>query len=84
MEIPAKDKGYSWVILVAATALSILVSSCYNTFGIYYVEFLEYFQVDKTGLSWIGAFQMFMNGVAGVNFPNTFLICHHLRLGSLS
>ena len=66
MAIPLKDKGYSWVILAASTLLSILMSSCSSTFGIYYVEFLEYFQVNKTELSWIGACQMFMTGVAGV------------------
>ena len=69
MAIPAKDKGYSWVILAASTALSILVSSYYSTFGIYYVEFLEYFEADKTELSWIGACQMVMVGVAGAYLP---------------
>ena len=65
MAIPVKDKGYSWVILTASTLLNMLMASSYSTNGIYYVEFIQYFQVDKTELSWIGACQLFFTGVAG-------------------
>ena len=42
-----KDKGYAWVILLCAFIAKIIDCSVMVTVGIFILEFLEYFNLEK-------------------------------------
>jgi len=50
-----RDAGWSWVILVAAFLCNVTFDGIIFSFGIFYLEFLDYFNVGRGPTSWIGS-----------------------------
>ena len=51
----ASDGGYRWLVLVAAFTCSLLLDGIAFTFGLFYIEFIDYFQESKSKTAWIGS-----------------------------
>ena len=49
------DGGYAWVILVAAFFIQSIVDGICYSFGIFFLEFQDYFGEDKDTTSWAGS-----------------------------
>jgi hypothetical protein len=49
------DGGYGWVIVLASFINHIIVDGIGYTFGIFYVEFLEYFGESQGKTSFVGS-----------------------------
>ena len=72
MKYDTPDQGYAWVVMTACFALQMLISSSFATFGILLVEYIEYFQQDKTVTSWIGAILLAAMGMMGESMRTVF------------
>ena len=59
------DTKYSWVVLAAATCMTILMGIHVGALGILLVEFIHYFQLKKSQVTWIGACSSIIGPVAG-------------------
>ena len=66
------DHGYSWIVCICGFMLFIVGFSTISNFGIYYVEWLEYFHAGKMKTSLINAMALITMGPAGklVNLLN--------------
>ena len=51
----APDGGYGWVVMVASFFSSVIVDGVCFAFGIFYLEFLDTFQEDRSKTAWIGS-----------------------------
>lgn len=51
----APDGGYGWVVMIASFFASVIVDGVCFAFGIFYLEFLETFQEDRSKTAWIGS-----------------------------
>ena len=51
----ALDGGYGWVIVLASFVNHIIVDGICYTFGVFYVEFLDYFGESKGKTSFVGS-----------------------------
>ena len=51
----APDGGWGWVILFASFMSSVIVDGVCFAFGIFYLEFLDYFGESKSKTAWIGS-----------------------------
>jgi len=49
------DGGYGWVIMFASFICNVLVDGVCFCFGIFYLEFLEYYGDSKSKTSWVGS-----------------------------
>ena len=49
------DKGWAWVIMAGAFFCNMCVGGILYTFGIFYVEFVDYFQASRATTAWIGS-----------------------------
>ena len=49
--------GWGWVVVLASFTLQALTIGITYTFGIMYVELLEYFQASRSATAWIGSIQ---------------------------
>lgn len=49
------DGGWGWVVVAASLLCNILVDGVCFTFGIFYVEFLDYFGESKAKTAWVGS-----------------------------
>lgn len=63
------DGGYGWVILASSFFINFLVDGVCFSFGIFFVEFLDYFGASRAKTSWIGSIlngmYLFMGPVVG-------------------
>ena len=49
------DGGYGWVICAASFMASLILDGVCFSFGIFYMEFLDYYQESKAKTSWVGS-----------------------------
>lgn len=49
------DGGWGWMVVVASLVCNIIVDGVCFSFGIFYVEFLEYFGESKAKTAWVGS-----------------------------
>ena len=49
------DGGYGWVVVFASFMNHVIVDGIAFTFGVFYVEFLEYFKESKGKTSLVGS-----------------------------
>jgi hypothetical protein len=54
----ALDGGYGWVIVLASFINHIIVDGIGYTFGVFYVEFLDYFGESQGKTSFVGSLQI--------------------------
>ena len=59
------DHGYSWAVLTAAVFLHFMAAGNFGTFGLLFVEFVDYFGASKAAVSWIGGIQIATYGISG-------------------
>ena len=63
-----KEKLKSCVIILCASVLAFNFISLGTSFGVYYVEYLEYFRDSNAEIvSWIIALGTFFAGIVGMN-----------------
>ena len=71
----APDGSYSWVVLVASFIANLIGDGCLFSFGVLYVEFLDYFRESKAKTAWIGSLFMsvpLLTGPIASAFTNHF------------
>ena len=49
------DRGWAWIILIAAFFYNVTFDGIIFSFGMFYLEFLEYFKQGRGVTSWIGS-----------------------------
>ncbi|ELU17542.1 hypothetical protein CAPTEDRAFT_88831, partial [Capitella teleta] len=49
------DQGWSWLVLFAAFLSNVTFDGVIFSFGVFYVEFLGYFNAGRAQTSWIGS-----------------------------
>ena len=49
------DGGYGWVIMIASFFTNVIVDGVCFSFGIFYLEFLEYYGESEAKTSWVGS-----------------------------
>lgn len=69
----APDGGWGWVILAASFCTSIIVDGVCFAFGIFYIEFLQYFKENRGKTAWIGSV---LNGTYMIMGPIAGALCN--------
>ena len=54
-KVVAPDGGYGWVVTLASFFTNVIVDGVCFSFGVFYVEFLEYFGESASKTSWVGS-----------------------------
>ena len=49
------DGGWGWIVVMASLLCNIIVDGVCFSFGIFYVEFLIYFEESKAKTAWVGS-----------------------------
>ena len=49
------DGGWGWMVVAASLVCNIIVDGVCFSFGIFYVEFLDYFGESKAKTAWVGS-----------------------------
>ena len=52
---PNIDGGYAWVIVTASFLMSVIVDGVCYSFGIFLIEFLQYYGGSKAKVAWVGS-----------------------------
>ena len=65
MALDTLDRGYAWVVMGACFVLQMLISFSFASFGFFLVEYVEYFNENKTVASGIGAMLLATMGMMG-------------------
>ena len=72
------DGGYGWVIMLASFVCNFIVDGVCFSFGIFYLEFLDYFKESKSKTSWVGSV---LNGMY-LSMGKYMCFCICFRLGN--
>ena len=74
------DRGWAWVILITALLCNVVFDGILYSFGVFYVEFLDYFGEGVTKTSWIGstvgAVYLCTGRYSGIKKKKVFLMVH--------
>ncbi|XP_033759355.1 LOW QUALITY PROTEIN: monocarboxylate transporter 7-like [Pecten maximus] len=55
-EVPVPpDGGWGWMVVLGSFALHIIADGIVYSFGVFYIDFLEYFKGGKGETSWVGS-----------------------------
>lgn len=54
-KIPIPDGGYGWVVVFSSVMVSLIADGISFSFGLLYIEFLNYFNESTAKTSWIGS-----------------------------
>ena len=49
------DGGYGWVIVAASFLCNVIVDGVCYSFGVFFVEFLDYFKESRAKTAWVGS-----------------------------
>ena len=49
------DGGWGWVVCAASFLISLIVDGCCYSYGIFYLEYLDYFGASKAKTTLVGA-----------------------------
>ena len=49
------DGGWGWVVVFASFMIHVIADGVVYSFGIFYVEFLDYFKSGRGATSWVGS-----------------------------
>lgn len=77
-EAPGPDGGWGWVMVAAMFVSSSLVFGLMRSLGIFFVEFVQYFDESAQAISWISstglaAQQFFSESSDGLRSDNTLM-----------
>jgi MFS family permease len=64
-EAKPPDGGYGWVVVFASFMINAIADGITFSFGVFYVEFLDYFGEGKAKTAWIGSLFMAMPLLSG-------------------
>ncbi|XP_045199403.2 monocarboxylate transporter 12-like [Mercenaria mercenaria] len=53
--IPPPDGGWGWMVVLASFLIHVIADGIVYSFGIFYMEFLEYFKGGKGETAWVGS-----------------------------
>lgn len=53
-ELLPPDGGWGWAVVVASLVISMIADGISFSFGLLYIEFLDYFGASKSRTAWIG------------------------------
>lgn len=60
------DRGWAWVVVVAAFLSSFVVGIMFIAFSILYMEFTDHFQSEKGVTGWIGSIFLASGNILGM------------------
>ena len=55
LHVRAPEGGYGWIILLASFLCNVIVDGTCFAFGIYYMEFLDFYHGNKGKTAWVGS-----------------------------
>jgi len=64
--IDKSDGGDAWLAAFMVMIITLTIASEFSTFGIYYVEYTNYFIVSKASIGWIKGIQTLAGGCFGL------------------
>lgn len=64
-DLRAPDGGWGWVVVAASFMVNLIADGITFSFGVLFVEFLEYFGESKSKTAWIGSLFMAMPLLSG-------------------
>ncbi|KAK2152968.1 hypothetical protein LSH36_313g04021 [Paralvinella palmiformis] len=76
--IDKSDGGDAWLAAFMVMIITLTIASEFSTFGIYYVEYTNYFIVSKASIGWIKGIQTLAGGCFGL-FGGTFVKIYGCR-----
>ena len=53
--VPPPDGGWGWAVVMSSFLIHIIADGIVYSFGIFYMEFLEYFKGGKGETAWVGS-----------------------------
>lgn len=53
--IPPPDGGWGWMVVLASFIIHVIADGIVYSFGIFYMEFLEYYKSGKGETAWVGS-----------------------------
>ena len=59
------DGGWGWVVVFGSFMVHIIADGCSFSFGVFYVELLDYFKESKAKTAWVGALFVSVPLIAG-------------------
>ncbi|CAH1781646.1 unnamed protein product [Owenia fusiformis] len=65
---PPPDGGYGWVVVFASFMIQLLSIGTTYSFGVLYVDFLDFFKTRRSDTAWIGSLQpclLYLTGIFG-------------------
>ncbi|XP_053403426.1 uncharacterized protein LOC128558415 isoform X2 [Mercenaria mercenaria] len=65
MKPTVRDRGYAWVIVIAAFFLQAIQDGVRFSYGLYFVEFLNEFNKGKGQTAWVGSIMLSVFNLAG-------------------
>ncbi|XP_053403430.1 monocarboxylate transporter 9-like [Mercenaria mercenaria] len=67
MKPTVRDRGYAWVIVVAAFLLQAINGGVRFSYGLYFVEFLNEFNKGKGQTAWVGSIMQSVFNLEGAS-----------------
>lgn len=64
----APDGGWGWMIVLAAMIVSMIVDGISFSFGVYLVEFVDYFGESTQKTAWVGSLIPGMYSMSGTSY----------------
>ena len=55
MKSVTPDRGWAWVILLSAFLCNVIFDGIVFSFGIFFIDFIDYFGAGRGQTSWIGS-----------------------------
>lgn len=56
MEMPVPpDGGWGWMVVLGSFALHVIADGIVYSFGVFYIDFLDYFKGGKGETAWVGS-----------------------------
>ncbi len=76
------DKGWAWIILVAAFFCNVTFDGIIFSFGMFYLEFIDYFKQGRGVTSWIGSVISGVYAIVGEDVSSFYFleVCMVLRI----
>ena len=68
------DGGWGWVVVFGSFMIHVIADGVAYSFGIFYIEFLDYFRESRGVTGWVGSLMVGITWASGETF---YLLCHY-------